>query len=897
METLEEFLFVDDKLIKNRFMIYQNNVFKLYEAVYESESYTTGETSRIPIFVLKLKFVDNDSDYETAFRKFEINKDIFNALGKNSLQKLGYYHNKEKNLLYLYYHKNDYSMFDFPSFLEKLAYKNIKIAKMQIFYDLLKIVNQCHQSEIKLSLLHPNLLFIKDELKVCDIIFELFIEKTDRIKYYQICKYFGFLDLDILENLENERLSEEETKEIYFKTDILMLNVILAFLFSTKVDGKCEEARTTLDQIIIQLQKDFFMQTKRHCLLECCTDKDIQDFLQQYFNFNFSQMPGITKYLVEFKELLDKAYKNEPCCECQEKLTKTKKINYTCFDVICGQCDEKGIHKCSILTEKGTNRVTEKYESFKFQMSRLKEISDRMPMLGEKQITEYFVNNLRAVFNEILEEQNKIKNIIFMEEEKLNCIIYFLEDVLSQRNKEENQLLITLLNRYKHELENLQVECENVNKVPSKKRIARGFTNLVKSIVTPGGLLNTEESNRNEGQGDIEKIINERIDFNSISEAVEKQMKDYEEFLNNTKIFKETVNNNVKIQATIDLIDKSAQDYLQNIESCFKNEFLEGLKQNSNKISELVENNYLLKSNKFTVNLQKTINKNSSQLVGYLDSEKGCYSYYDVEQGKLYKDLKLRFYERKLVAPLKYCRYINLGSRLLVTGGCVFKNEKWVPSSVGYIIDLAEREVERRVEYISNMNWSRDQHMMIKIDDLSVMCVGGYETNSCEVFNFLTDAWEQKPELNVARYNSTTYLYNGIDVYVCFGVQTQMDGNRNIPGNEKIMLESVERLSLHTEKPTWNLIRITSDILIELSLCGVIPLDDDTIYLVGGAGKYENVNYSECYFLHLNDKSLRRSETNLSNRVCFIEPTFYKLNDEEWIGFGSDYMLTKISTK
>jgi hypothetical protein len=867
MEVISE---IDINRIKNKLQIYTCNVFKIFEAEYQEDD---NSTNMIPIYGVKLKFLDNDAKIENIVKNIENNNDKISKLSHNGLDRLGYYYNHESNDLHLFYMKHKYKIFEINIFLESLWNKQYKLNKLHLFNDLVKSVLECHENHTKVSLIHPNLIFYNKDVKFCDILFDEIIETVDKIKYFNISKYFGFFDLDLIDQIKNNLMSDEELELLYLKTDVIQLCLILAMLFTTVTTNRREKyVGTTFDEMLVELQNDFFTQAKEFKFINNIGDYEIKKFLKDNFTFNFTELPSIHQFAHKFKNIYNKELSNIPCSDCKNVGTKHKKnVIYTCHEVVCDQCLPN--HKCS---ENVANKRNEKYETLVSQTNRLKEVAEKLPQTEKKHISKYFETCLNDVFWNIDDEQNKIQKLIKLQEDRINGITSYINILLNEKNEETSNGLIRRIEDYNTYLEKNQkmIDLRLRGMSPLRKKLTG-----IKRRITD---LNLESVNLELNRDRESQILQEDIINIDTDDHIETGIKNYEEFVRQNERFKESIGNNFKVMNTLSLLEKQASTYIKEIESCFSEKFLNDLAIYKDNIISLIQENYKLKSNRISENT-KAKNRNEVDLIGFIDIKQTAFKAYNVSTKEIMENRTVTFYDKKIVYPFENSRWINIGSKLFVTGGIGIKNNKIIPTSVSYILDMNEPDKELQVETLKNMIYSRDQHMMVKIDELTVIVIGGYETNTCEVFNVLADHWEELPKLNRFRYNATTYVSNKNDIYVCFGFEGRKDGLRDINSNQIVPLSNIERFNFPNGH-SWEILDI--DTTAHIAMAGVIPENNDKIYIFGGKS-IDGTDVDNVYSFDLINSTITLVPKKCK-RASFFESEFFQIDKKSWGNFNTE---------
>ena len=167
------------------------------------------------------------------------------------------------------------------------------------------------------------------------------------------------------------------------------------------------------------------------------------------------------------------------------------------------------------------------------------------------------------------------------------------------------------------------------------------------------------------------------------------------------------------------------------------------------------------------------------------------------------------------------CRCVLVGEKLYITGG---KDEyKQYPNCIIY-----DRKSEK-IKRIMDMKNPRCYHTMVFNEIFeTLMVIGGENNNTVEIFDPLTNRWQQLPDLTIPRSIPLFYFDEGRgNMYVLFGVE----GNFSKPS----YTDSIEILDLTEVKQGWMKINYNNKARMDLKcFLNIYPLNDFLMLIYGG---------------------------------------------------------------
>ena len=189
------------------------------------------------------------------------------------------------------------------------------------------------------------------------------------------------------------------------------------------------------------------------------------------------------------------------------------------------------------------------------------------------------------------------------------------------------------------------------------------------------------------------------------------------------------------------------------------------------------------------------------------------------------------------------CRWVLVGEKLYITGG---KDEyKQYPNCIIY--DSKTDQIKR----IMDMKNPRAYHTMVFNEVFeTLMVMGGENNKTVEIFDPLTNRWQQLPELNIARAIPLFYFDEGRgNIYALFGIE----GNYSKPS----FTDSIEILDLTDVKQGWMKINYNNNFYCTF------------FYLMGKYNKLSSI----IYFLRILDVSVKSETDDLLTDITIVFKT------------------------
>lgn len=135
------------------------------------------------------------------------------------------------------------------------------------------------------------------------------------------------------------------------------------------------------------------------------------------------------------------------------------------------------------------------------------------------------------------------------------------------------------------------------------------------------------------------------------------------------------------------------------------------------------------------------------------------------------------------------CRWIHINDKVYISGGKDFNGDKLLFIQYDLLTNKALK--------LSDLKYPRSFHTMFYYSTLnSILCIGGENNNSCEMYDFYVTTWNDFPELNINRAN-THIIMNDKSNTLCalFGISGNV--------SNKKFLDSIEILHLSNINSGW----------------------------------------------------------------------------------------------
>jgi len=248
-------------------------------------------------------------------------------------------------------------------------------------------------------------------------------------------------------------------------------------------------------------------------------------------------------------------------------------------------------------------------------------------------------------------------------------------------------------------------------------------------------------------------------------------------------------------------------DYVRNIYSKI------GDPQNKNKeksVNDLFEIN--LNENKLNTNLIVKVIEGTNEI-----------HIYNKETKKLEKH-KVELNVKKLNTKVFYkgCKSALVNGKVYISGGKDFSGDK----TLFLVYNINEKKISR----LHDMKYPRSFHSFYHHASMkALLAIGGENNNSCELYDFYLNMWNDFPELNYARANVEIIMNsNATLAYSLFGINGDII--------KKQLSDVVEVIDMIDLNKGWYRVEYKNNTGVDVkSNCMTIyPLPDDKLLLFGG---------------------------------------------------------------
>jgi len=867
---VKSFREIDLNSIKSKSIISTNMIFDLYNGI-------LADSEEIEVYLLVLKILDFDikiiSDVKSfvKFAESKFDEKILNLF----MKRIGYCHFMNK--ISLVYEKSDRYMLN----REKLGIQDLKNPKQLALSlgwlkTLIESINICHDFELKIALLHPSLLFVDQEgIKMIDYIFSEILKDYEFNSNLDVALFFGFYDIKRV----NEIFRGENDSKLALKSDVILLCEVINFFYS-------ENQKSSFSNYVYLIEKDFLLKNvKFQNFLMKNEVKEVKHFLSEVLNINFLEVKNIKDANFKFNEMVSSVLSVVNCEEndCKEE---SKLINLFCSHMLCNKCANE--HACE-KQSKVKDEFYNQFNKYKNKIEELKNMASKVNM-PKQNFSVYFTKNIEPSFSKINNIHKKYETFLIMNEEKLNHMIEVVENILINKKTNEYQTMIKFKDDLKGKLKKIVTDVQQnllkQNETNQKDQQGKNSFQKKKSIYE--GIL---EKNIDQ----YDKLFEE---FNKLNELINK----YEDYLQGEKDLKMHLNYNINIKFLLGKIYEKSIDFLKELKDKHYTKFISKTKEFTKQLLE----SYKIFSDSHQRDIIEELEITEHRYLGTVELKQNIVLFYDTQANtnsdgdeSYEKKIKLSYDEDitpKYIIPL--CRWVNLKTRLIISGG-IYKNVNGKEDTVKnvYYIDYEEDDEKdnlvRKVHKLPDMITARDQHCFIIANDFYLISIGGSKTETCEIFNFLSNEWTSLPNLDVPRYNCSAYVHNNLEVYLFFGLIGPPQ-EKNLQYSDNIL-----RLKLYTNSNSeigWDQINYKGD-RVNICLNGIISMNDNHIYILGGRIPGEN-NYSNLtYTFDTELQTISESKSKLHKKLCFLECNFLKCNhnDYRFALYSSDFHLVKLN--
>lgn len=212
------------------------------------------------------------------------------------------------------------------------------------------------------------------------------------------------------------------------------------------------------------------------------------------------------------------------------------------------------------------------------------------------------------------------------------------------------------------------------------------------------------------------------------------------------------------------------------------------------------------------------------------------------------------------------CAVTNTGYQIYISGG---ENSNGESSN----IFLTYMPISNTLIRLPDMPTPKHLHSLLYHNDF-VYSVGGYNTNSCEMYDIKQKKWIKMQSLRSSeRQLATLYIY-GTWLYAFMG--SKKDGYQ----------DTIERINYRSQKSKWEMVLFSNPEKLNLGIAemGIISGEEGVIYLLGG----KDLKGTRNTILNFNftNNTIASAEFDMEEGAFFKESNFIKLSDGEYVLFN-----------
>ena len=754
------------------------------------------------------------------------------------------------------------------------------LEKIDITKQLLNILNSLNKENKTIGNLRPDTLVLNSEKKVKIIDLGLFCKDEN---------------LEIDEEIENKKIKysppEYINENIIDKSyDIYSFGCILIDLFAKDLnDTIFIKKYKTYEEYISEIKNNKYpyIPNNINCLLydiiSRCLIQDPKKRIrinELTYNLNI-----LLDYLKEEKIniplIKDKDNNNDIKYDINEKLQNEGNKDYKELFNYAKNIDKEVGDACKHINIdlqtkilKMKNALLNKYDSSLKELDNnydlIKGKLDNIIDINKKLIDSFYhkiLNNIYQMQNlissgmsDLLDIQNQAKGIQkdictfneFINQEKYENIENFLEISKNEINK----TIKTYTNKKNFDL--IDISCDTC------LNLVKNFTLLTNDFISS---LKKELKNINNIKG-----------LNNNDNEIIKELDDelfIQKLIKNITNQKGIINENIELSIDIKSKELNKDDNKNKKEENYHNKekeenfekIINSMKENI--YAKIVENNNMITIFNYYFQTCDNYIISSDEEKDQFKFNTKCFSLYDKDNNCIYiSGGLLNVQDQNSHDNSLYKININLNVYHKNEG----KNNNNIFNDINNIIKNCKNKQNKIAEYKFNvekltpMNNKRSYHNMLQLSTNKniLICIGGINTETCEVYNIEYDSWETISDLPKAYQNPGIIDYNSF-IYV-------------FPYSEEF--NNIYKLNMHNPDLNWESIKFTIEEGRIKKGMAVISIDSK-IYLFGG---YEKNNfYDNIYQVNLNNEDeleIKLSKNMILPYKCYFNCNYIKINND-----------------
>ena len=214
---------------------------------------------------------------------------------------------------------------------------------------------------------------------------------------------------------------------------------------------------------------------------------------------------------------------------------------------------------------------------------------------------------------------------------------------------------------------------------------------------------------------------------------------------------------------------------------------------------------------------------------------------------------------------LKECSWINYKNKLYILGG-EYKSKKSK-------IFIEFESIKKNYKRLPDSKHAHKGHSLI-VHENSIYCIGGGQ-DECERYDFNDNTWSPLPKMAFYQENPVLFIHNNT-LYSLFGINE----------NGKY-IDNMQRLNLKNAKAKWTNVNYNRNgCNLKMFGCGIIKMDENRIYLLGG--KLENEVSKSMIEFDFATMKANKNENTLGQNAYFKESMMLRIGDEQYGNYSID---------
>ena len=214
---------------------------------------------------------------------------------------------------------------------------------------------------------------------------------------------------------------------------------------------------------------------------------------------------------------------------------------------------------------------------------------------------------------------------------------------------------------------------------------------------------------------------------------------------------------------------------------------------------------------------------------------------------------------------MKDCSWVNYKNKLYILGG-ELKSKKSK-------IFIEYNSLKNGFKRLPDSKHAHKGHSLI-IHENCIFCIGG-GADECEKYDFNDNTWSPLPKMTFVQENPVLYIHNNI-LYSLFGINE----------NGKY-IDNIQKLNLKNAKAKWiNVNYNRNDCDLKIYGCGIIKMDENKVYLLGG--KLEKEVSKSMIEFDFSAMKANKNENTLGQNAYFKESMMLRIGEEQFGNYSID---------